>query len=78
MAKRVFPQSPAARPIEDLTGQRTGHLLIMRPYRQRDERGKLCWICRCDCGIEVAYPATDLRRGIVRTCGSDKCPYRGK
>ena len=76
--KRLFPYSPASRPIEDLTGKRIVHLLVLHPYAKRDERGKLCWVCRCDCGVEVAYPATDLKSGKLQTCGSARCPYRGR
>lgn len=75
---RRFPQAPTDQRIEDLTGQRFGHLLALRPYSQRNASGKLCWICRCDCGIEVACASTDLKAGNARTCGSRACPFRGK
>lgn len=67
---RRFPQAPTDRPIKDLTGQRFGGLLALRPYSQRTEDGSIAWICRCDyCGIEVAVSSKSLRRGEITSCG---------
>lgn len=75
---RRFKRAPTDQPIEDLTGQRFGFLTALRPYSQRAANGKLCWICRCRCGTEVAYPAVELKRRSVSTCGSPGCRYRKK
>ena len=69
---RRFPQAPTDRPIKDLTGQRFGALLALRPYSQRAEDGSIAWICRCDCGIEVAVSTKSLRRGESTSCGCRK------
>lgn len=71
MAKRRFARAPTRQPIEDLTGFRYpgSKLVALRPYTQRNAAGKICWICRCDCGIEIAADAVDLKRGRVKSCG---------
>ena len=67
---KIFPWAPSGpTPIEDLTGQRFGELIALRPYTQRSEAGRICWVCRCSCGCEVAYEATALKRGFAKTCG---------
>lgn len=66
--KRRFDRAPTQVKIEDLTGQRFGRLTALRPYTQR-AGGKICWVCRCDCGIEVAIPVDNLRSGATRSCG---------
>ena len=72
---RRFARAPTTAPIEDLTGLRVGELIVLRPYSQRDSAGKICWVCRCSCGVEVAYAANNLKRGDVRSCGSVSCRY---
>lgn len=72
---RRFPRAPTEAPIQDLTGLRVGDLIVLRPYSQRDSAGRICWVCRCRCGVEVAYPANLLKREGVRSCGSIECRY---
>lgn len=72
---RRFPNAPTDAPIQDLTGLRVGELIVLRPYSQRDSAGRICWVCRCSCGVEVAYPANLLKREGVRSCGSIDCRY---
>ena len=72
---RRFARAPTDAPIEDLTGMEVGDLLVLRPYSQRSASGRICWVCRCRCGCEVAYEATMLKRKEVKSCGSLSCRY---
>ena len=52
----------------DLTGQRFGRLVTLRPVagsRRRTRR----WVCVCDCGNETEAATDKLRSGEVRSCG---------
>lgn len=58
----------------DIAGQRFGRLTVI--VRQRDPKdGKMKWRCQCDCGRERLARGTDLRRGIVKSCGCMKTRY---
>ena len=57
----------------DITGQRFGRLVAMRPTEQRHGSGSIVWECRCNCGKTVFVTVNQLRCGIVRSCG---CLYR--
>ena len=48
---------------KDLIGQRFGALLVI-------ERSVKRWLCRCDCGVEVAVLSGDLNRGTTNSCGN--------
>lgn len=52
---------------KDEVGNRYGMLVVERPYRA-DGKGAI-WVCRCDCGIEIAVRGTKLRYGNTRSCG---------
>jgi hypothetical protein len=52
----------------DLTGQRFGRLLALRPSHT-DKRGKWHWLCRCDCGASHTVSMGCLRQGDSRSCG---------
>lgn len=49
-------------------GQRFGKLTVMRKYSQM-HHGSQTWICRCDCGMEVAYSTKELKYGGITDCG---------
>ena len=57
MAKRI-----------DLTGQRFGRLLVLRPSHT-DKWQNWHWLCLCDCGASHTVQTGCLRRGISRSCG---------
>lgn len=50
------------------TGNRYGLLTVIGPYPGADGRGKV-WLCKCDCGNEVAVRGIMLRSGNNRSCG---------
>lgn len=53
----------------DLTGQRFGRLVAIRPTEERYRKTTVVWECRCDCGKIKRVPATLLRNGTVKSCG---------
>lgn len=52
---------------EDLTGQRFGRLLVLRPAKKH--RDRTCWVCRCDCGNQHTATAHNLKAGKTTSCG---------
>lgn len=52
----------------DLAGQRFGRWTVLEEDG-RDERGRVLWRCRCDCGTERAVKGWRLREGTNRSCG---------
>lgn len=52
----------------DITGQRFGRLVAIRPT---DKRIDACvvWECKCDCGNVVNVSVHDLKRGDTKSCG---------
>lgn len=64
---------PGAR---DLSGQRFGKLTAEEPTEARDDRGRIVWRCRCDCGGEALVSAGQLLGGYVKSCGCLSHPPR--
>jgi hypothetical protein len=52
--------------IEDLLGQKFGHLLVVA---YRGSRKGAIWDCRCECGAVKGYKARALKRGDAKSCG---------
>lgn len=59
------------RPV-DITGQRFGRLVALRPTSQR-RSGKVMWLCQCDCGNTTLSTSNNLKSGGTRSCG---CLYK--
>lgn len=53
---------------KDETGKRYGRLTVMKYYGM-DKRQGAIWLCKCDCGQEIAVFGKDLRRNNTRSCG---------
>lgn len=49
------------------TGQRFSRWLVIS--RAGNSRGKMRWLCRCDCGTEKLVSGGDLRSGVSQSCG---------
>lgn len=54
---------------KDITGTRFGRLTAIRPTDRRGSRGDTLWLCRCDCGKEVAVELGKLTSGSQKSCG---------
>lgn len=53
----------------ELTGERFGRLVALKPTEQKDSHGSILWLCQCDCGNQTLVSATDLVQGNNRSCG---------
>lgn len=51
----------------DLSGQKIGHLTVLKPSENIGT--KTAWICRCDCGQETTVKTDHLRSGHTTSCG---------
>lgn len=54
---------------KDLTGQRFGDLVCIRPTEARGGGGGVVWECRCDCGNTCLAVSTQLTQGYKKSCG---------
>ena len=52
----------------DLTGQKFNRLTVLERV-ENDKNGCVRWLCRCDCGNEVAVSASNLKNGHTQSCG---------
>ena len=57
----------------DITGQRYGRLVALRPAENIGSR--TTWLCRCDCGRECVVKTVHLRSGHVTSCGCAKVEH---
>lgn len=53
---------------KDLKGKRFSRLVVIREAEKR-KGGQVYWCCQCDCGEEVNVLGSNLRRGMIRSCG---------
>jgi hypothetical protein len=51
----------------NLTGQRFGRLIAIRPVGKQGS--SVVWLCRCDCGNEATARSGSLRGGKTQSCG---------
>jgi hypothetical protein len=54
--------------IVDLTDQRFGRLVVIK-IAGRDKRGRVLWLCHCDCDTDKTITSWDLRSGQTTSCG---------
>jgi hypothetical protein len=59
----------------DITNQRFGLLVAIRPTAKRDSTGSVIWLCHCDCGNTCSHPLRQILQGGYRSCG---CRMRTK
>ena len=60
----------------NLTGQRFGRLVAMRP-KGTDAQACLLWRCACDCGRTITVRGRWLRLGLRKSCGCTRPPPFG-
>lgn len=56
--------------FQDLTGKKFGKLTVLNRVKSYDEATK--WNCVCECGNTKIIFASNLKRGIAKSCGCDK------
>lgn len=64
----------------DLTGQRFGRLVAVRPIRWRSKAQpcSVAWLCKCDCGSVAIAALANLTKGLKSSCGCiPRRPGRG-
>lgn len=54
--------------MKDLTGQRFGKLVAMKPFKKAGDR-EFWWYCKCDCGKICEVVASSLTQGLTHSCG---------
>lgn len=52
----------------DLTGERFGRLVVLR-YVGKNHRGRIQWLCECDCGNEKTIVGHRLKSSDTKSCG---------
>ena len=57
--------------LNDLTGQRFGRLTVIERACP-EKKGKVYWICRCDCGNYSIVQSGNLKSGNTTGCGCMK------
>jgi hypothetical protein len=59
-------------------GIKMGHVTVVRDLGESSKDGDHCRLFEgiCDCGRARIVKSKQLTKGIVKTCGSRKCPYR--
>lgn len=55
----------------DLAGKKFGSLQVLRT-EGKYKSGQYKWLCKCDCGNEVAVCSSSLVRGLTKSCGCQK------
>ena len=59
----------------DITNQRFGKLIAVRPLDKRGPNGGVVWECKCDCGNITTSTMSNLKRGHTTSCGCYKQEY---
>lgn len=55
--------------MKDLTNQRFGKLVALRPTEMRDTARSTIWECKCDCGNVCYVSRNSLVRNLKQSCG---------
>lgn len=53
----------------DLTGQRFGKLVALKPKYSGEKNQHTKWVCQCDCGNLLEVDMGNLRAGKTQSCG---------
>lgn len=53
---------------KNIKGQRFGRLVALGPIKQ-DDRCRVWWFCKCDCGNTTTIIASDLSHNGTKSCG---------
>lgn len=53
----------------DITGERYGKLVALKPAGKRNKYNATFWLFKCDCGNEKEISLSDVRAGKINSCG---------
>ena len=53
--------------FDNLTGRRFGRLTVIS--ESDNDKSKIMWLCKCDCGNDKIVAANDLKSGHTKSCG---------
>jgi hypothetical protein len=56
----------------DLTGMRSGKLVVLEKTEKVDKSGSIIWRCRCDCGGMRFASSSEINSKRVKDCGCHK------
>jgi hypothetical protein len=56
---------------KDITGQRFGYLVAIRPAG-RAKSGNMLWLCQCNCGKQSTPVGSHLLMGLIHSCGCER------
>ena len=62
----ISDMSPKA---TDISGQRFGRLVALNPTGERAHKGRVVWLCTCDCGNKALVVSSQLTQGRTKSCG---------
>lgn len=60
--------APRSYKFQDLTGKRYDRLIVVS-IAGKDSKGRINWLCACDCGNEVIASAYHIKNGDRVSCG---------
>ena len=58
------------KPLINLTGERFGRLVVLE--QAESVKGRIAWLCQCDCGNTKIATSQVLRKGLTTSCGCYK------
>lgn len=61
-------------PLIDLSGLKFGKLTVIEKSKVRLGRRYVCWLCRCECGVEIVVRGDRLRDGHKKFCSRGNHP----
>lgn len=67
------PHFKAAPPMKDITNQRFGKLIVIKPV-DRAKNKAIKWLCQCDCGNTAVVCSHELFKGQTNSCGCIRKP----
>lgn len=62
----------ASTTLIDLTGMRFGKLTVLCVEGKTQHGREAKWICKCDCGAIKSVRSSELRKGVVKSCGCSR------
>ena len=54
---------------EKIINHKFGRLTPLYPTEERNNAGRIYWICKCDCGNEIKVTSSSLLSGNTQSCG---------